>query len=417
MKRRTLLLGSGALLTASLGTTATHATIQEAVSIPDNANLFDPISPSTLIADPSTELAESVHTWDINFANSDGEVTSITADYGFGDAAGRFDELSSDDVTVELRQDGELTPVTIAADSYSGATATFDITDTEATADRRARVTIGTPEHGLENPPAGTYRPTLTVENASGTTDSYRAEYTVRGNDAGSITIAEPAQDHVFTAVPDGSGNHFEIDAVEIRGNTGNDLTEINYEVREGDTNGAIVAQKTARFSPQASYDPAGTPAETIHPDNGYSVTTDQVYTLTTVGEDADGNYASVTVQDTSGNQPSAIRIQEPSDGSHFTADTIDDEFVIAPVTVRDDDGDDDLTEVEYTVYEGDANGTVIGTETVTFRQVGWYTNDTVSVTPDDSSYTVQSDQQYTLVFTARDVDENFDTSEVTDTA
>lgn len=417
MKRRTLLLGSGTLLTVSLGATATHATVQDAVSVADHTNFLDPISPSTLIADPNTELAESVHTWDVNFSNSDDEITSITVDYGFADGAGSFDRVSSDDVAVEFRQNGELTPVTIAADSYSGSTATFDITDTDTTAERRARVRIGTPDHGLENPPAGTYRPTLTFETASRTTDTYRAEYTVRDNDAEKITVGEPGADHLFTAVPAGSGNRFEIDTVDIRADDGTDLTEVSYEVREGTTDGTIIAEKRVSFNPQTSYDPSGTPAEIISPDDGYSISTDQLYTLTALGTDTDGNYDSATVQDTSGNQPSAISIQDPSDDSQFTADPVADEFVIAPVTVRDDDTDNDLTEVEYTVYEGDTNGTVVATETVTFRQTGWYTNDAVSVTPDDASYSVQNGQQYTLLFTARDVDENSDTSEVTDTA
>ncbi|TQQ81299.1 hypothetical protein EGH24_09250 [Halonotius terrestris] len=416
MKRRTFILGGGTLITLSLGATATNASLQDTVAAAGDFRILSDPEPPTLATDPSTEGAESIHTWDVDFTNNDEDVTSITADYDFGTETASFDELSSDDVTVEFRQNGSLTTIDLKTRDYSGATATFEIADnTDTTAARRAKATIGTPENGLENPGDGTYTPTLTFNTASGQTETYEADFTARVNNAGAINVAKPTQDKDFTAVPDGNGNQFEIDAVDVRDDDGDDdLTGVNYEVREGDTNGTIVAQKSVNFTAQATYSPN---SETIQPEDGYNVKTDQLYTLTTLGEDADGNYDSATVQDTSGNQASAIRIQDPSSNSDFTADISADEFVVENVDVRDDDGDDDLVEVYYEVHEGDVDGAIVGTKTVTFSATSRYRNNqNPEVIQSDSDYTLENDQLYTVVVQGRDIDDNTASVSVQDT-
>lgn len=417
MNRRTFILGGGSLITLSCGATATNAALAGSATLTTDFRILPFTGPPTLTTDPPTESVESIHTWNLDFTGAE-NVASITAEYDFGTEAGSFDELTSDDVTVEFLQDGVLTPMTLDTKIYGGSTATFELTDSDTTASIRVRVTIGTPENGLINPSDGTYTPTLTFENDNGETETYQGELTTRINDSTAVNVSKPTQDQRFTAVPDGQGNVFELDQVDIGDNDGDDdLVEVNYEVREGGTSGTIVGQKTVSFGATARYQPSTSPAETIQPNDGYSIATGQTYTLTTVGEDADGNYASATVQDTSGNSGSAITIQSPSKDSEFTADVGDNQFEVSSVDVRDNDGDDDLVEVAYEVNEGDVDGTTVGTKTVTFNPTSRYRNNnqTEIVQPDDG-YSLNDNQQYTLVVQGRDADDNIASATVQDT-
>jgi hypothetical protein len=415
MKRRTLILGGGALATLSLSVTATNAALVDTISAAADFRVLSYREPRSLTTDPSTEFAESIHTWEVDFSNTDDDIASITADYDFGSETASFNEVSSGDVTVEFEQNGSLTTLTLAADSYSGATATFDITDNDTTCEGRAKITIGVPENGLENPGSGTYEPLLTFENSSGGKIGWEGELPIQANNAGAINIAKPTKDQSFTAVPDGQGNQFEVDSVDIRDNDGDDdITEVNYEVREGGTNGTIVGQESTSFAATATYSPSGT--VTIQPNSGYSIQSGQTYTLTTTGQDTDGNYDNETVQDTAGNQSSAVTINKPSSDSAFTASVSNGQFEIDSVDVRDNDGDDDLVEVYYEVHEGDLAGTVVGTRTETFSQTGKYAPSGTQVVQPDGSYSLKNDQLYTLVVQGTDVDENSSSTSVQDT-
>ena len=142
---------------------------------------------------------------------------------------------------------------------------------------------------------------------------------------------------------------------------------------------------------------------------------------------EADGGSFSVTTTSTveaqSGNVVGAIRIQKPSRDQEFTAVTPrgngGNVFEVRSVDVRDDDGDDDLVEVAYEVREGGANGTIVGSKTVTLAPTGRYNpsgNPSEEIVP-NAGYTIQSGQQYTLTVTGTDADGNVETSTVGDTA
>jgi hypothetical protein len=131
------------------------------------------------------------------------------------------------------------------------------------------------------------------------TTSSVEAE---SGTIAGAVRIQKPLQDQDFTAAPPqgNQGNRFEIKQVDVQDDdSDDDLVEVAYEVREGSTSGTVVAQKTVSFAATNRYKLNGNPAETITPNSGYTIQSGQLYTLTVTGTDADGNFATSTVQDT----------------------------------------------------------------------------------------------------------------------
>ena len=267
--------------------------------------------------------------------------------------------------------------------------------------------------------------PTLSIQ----TTGSVTAE---TGNVVGAVRIQKPLQDQDFAAIPQqgNQGHRFEIAAVDVRDNDGDDdLVEVAYEVREGGSGGTVVAEKTVTFPPSNRYNPNGNPAETITPDAGYAIQSGQLYTLTVTGTDADGNVDTSTVQtgdsggSQPGNDPTAIRIQKPLQDQEFTAATPQgtqgNRFEVRQVDVRDNDGDNDLIEVSYKVRVGGATGTVVAEKTVSFAATNRYNpNSTPAevVTP-NSGYTIQSGQLYTLTVTGTDADGNTDISTIEDTA
>jgi hypothetical protein len=131
------------------------------------------------------------------------------------------------------------------------------------------------------------------------TTSSVEAE---SGAIAGAVRIQKPLQDQEFTAaLPQGNrGNMFEVKSVDVRDDDGDDdLISVVYEIREGGSNGSIVGDKSVTFSPSNRYKPNGNPAEEINPDGGYTIQSGQLYTMSVTGTDADGNFATSTVQDT----------------------------------------------------------------------------------------------------------------------
>jgi hypothetical protein len=127
-------------------------------------------------------------------------------------------------------------------------------------------------------------------------------------------------------------------------------------------------------------------------------------------------------VESQSGNQKGAVRIKAPVNDNKFTANlpqgNSGNDWDVDKVDIRDDDGDDDLTEVKFEVS---VSGTgVVGSEKVTLNSAAEYkltgNQLPLKITPDDPNYTIQSGTQYTLTTTGTDADGNFNTSTVDDT-
>jgi len=269
-----------------------------------------------------------------------------------------------------------------------------------------------------------TVQPNQSLGLASGAGITYDVELSSPTNDPSAVLIDKPVQDQTFTAVPDSQGNVFEVDAVDVRDDDSDaDLIEVDYEIREGGTSGTVVGKETVDFAETNRYNPSGSPAETISPDAGYSIQTDQLYTLTVTGTDANGNFDTSTVQNISGSGAPAVRVQEPSQDQDFAAlpDGQGNQFEVQAVQVSDNDNDDDIVEVSYDVYEGGPGGTLVAQRTDTLSATDQYqpNNDPAVVVDSnsftDSSYTVNEDTQYTLTVTGTDADGNIATSTVQD--
>ncbi|TQQ82587.1 hypothetical protein EGH24_03810 [Halonotius terrestris] len=166
-------------------------------------------------------------------------------------------------------------------------------------------VTLGSGNSGIVDITAkttGTIGYTVTANGDRFTVETTGSVEAEVGNVTGAVVIQKPVIDPDFTAaLPQGNrGNVFEIRNVDIRDNDDDDdLVEVAYEVREGGSNGTLVGEKTVTLEPTAQYSPKGNPAEVVEPNAGYTVQSGQRYTLTVRGTDADGNFATSTVEDT----------------------------------------------------------------------------------------------------------------------
>lgn len=117
-----------------------------------------------------------------------------------------------------------------------------------------------------------------------------------------------------------------------------------------------------------------------------------------------------------SGNKSGAVSISRLTG---FAADTDQDEWTIDQVMVEDNDGDDDLDRVEYEIK--DDGGTVRATRTDSCGCNGGSKyqpngNPAVTIEPDDSGYSIPSDETFTLTVRGYDTDGNsdFETRETT---
>lgn len=131
---------------------------------------------------------------------------------------------------------------------------------------------------------------TGTVESQSG------------NNKAAAIRIKSPVNDNKFTANPPqgNSGNDWDVEAVDIQDDDGDDdLTEVKFEVTVSGT--GVVGSKTVTLNSAAEYKLSGNelPLKITPDDPGYTIQSGTQYTLTTRGTDADGNFATSTVDDT----------------------------------------------------------------------------------------------------------------------
>lgn len=190
MKRRTLILGGGALASLSLGATATNASITDTVTSGANFQVVAELSSAvtSFTIDPDTENTESQHVWELDIPSNE-EIDRIEANYDFGSEGASFDPLGSGDVTVEfLGSSGNPTfnEVTLVSANYTGSTATFDI-DGGATVNEDARITIGgdvsAGDPGIVNPSSGSYEPTLEVFETDGDSLTYSTTLTTSTGD------------------------------------------------------------------------------------------------------------------------------------------------------------------------------------------------------------------------------------------
>ena len=125
----------------------------------------------SLDLDPAGANESSVHTWSTGFVDFDGEVDTITTAYSGGDEGASFDGLTNDDITVEITRDGETSPTEISVnnDSYSGSTATFDLSgvfNTDIDGDVIVEI------DGIENPGSGDYEADITLDGDNDTVSS-----------------------------------------------------------------------------------------------------------------------------------------------------------------------------------------------------------------------------------------------------
>jgi hypothetical protein len=114
-----------------------------------------------------------------------------------------------------------------------------------------------------------------------------------------------------------------------------------------------------------------------------------------------------------SGNVKGAVRIKYV-DKFKANAQGSNDDWSIKEVKVADEDGDADLASVEYEITDSD--GTIRATRTDSASGAEYKVKN-VTIQPDDSSYQLQTGEQYTLTVTAYDEDGNYDTQTETDTA
>lgn len=132
--------------------------------------------------------------------------------------------------------------------------------------------------------------PSLSLE----TSGSVEAE---SGNVKGAVVINHPTKDKDFTA--DTGDDRFEVAKVDVKDDQApDDLDRIEFRVKEGGSSGTVVGSKDVSFpAGTGRYDPNS--GEVIQPDSGYSIQPGTLYALTIKAFDADGNFASETVEDT----------------------------------------------------------------------------------------------------------------------
>ncbi|MFB6308205.1 MAG: hypothetical protein ABEH35_02655 [Haloarculaceae archaeon] len=147
----------------------------------------------------------------------------------------------------------------------------------------------------------GTITYSISVSSSSLAIETAGSVEAESGNVKGAVRIKKPVQDKDFTA--DRSSNVFAVDQVDIVDDDGDsDLDRIEFRVREGGGAGTVVGAFDETNPPGDQYSPKGKgndPAVSIQPESGYTITANTTYALTVTGYDADGNFTSETVEDT----------------------------------------------------------------------------------------------------------------------
>ncbi|TQQ82340.1 hypothetical protein [Halonotius roseus] len=166
MKRRNFILGGGLLATLSLGTTATNASLADAVSTAaDFRVLAEKEINAKLEAVDTTEFETTTHTWDGMPFTSDGQtIVEIQADYNFNGSGG-FDTVDEGATIIEFYSDrgDRRREATFNLQNVNGATATFQITGgQEVIVDSNGSTNVSIDIVNFENPETGNYSAELT---------------------------------------------------------------------------------------------------------------------------------------------------------------------------------------------------------------------------------------------------------------
>ena len=265
MKRRTLLVGLGSIVTGSGVVLQTNA--YTSVSGDRDVTLDTTDGSNALVGivgqGPVKKNAKEAM---VEFTNNTGETVTVTT-------------------TLQTCTDGTL----YNNQGDSGCSVTVTVMPGNA-----RYVDIESAVTGAVN-----YSISVTSSSLSVTTD--RTIQAESGNTFGAIRLQAPSKDDDFTAVRGNGQNsdEFRIKSVDVRDEDGDaDLDRIEFEVEEGGTGGTVVGSLTIDSLPGDRYNPNGTPAAAFSPDAGYSITANTTYALTVTAYDADGNFESVTVED-----------------------------------------------------------------------------------------------------------------------
>lgn len=124
-----------------------------------------------LSTEPDTAFSPSVHTWQyFDDLVYNGEIDTITVDYPQGTS---FDGLTDEDVTVtmtrQLSSGKDTSQISVNSDSYSGSTATFDLSG-RSTTDYAGFIKVEI--DGVENPSSGSYTADITFNGDDTVTKS-----------------------------------------------------------------------------------------------------------------------------------------------------------------------------------------------------------------------------------------------------
>ena len=180
--------------------------------------------------DPEDADEEATHTWEIEEVDFGEDIDYITADYtGTGVS---FDEISNDEVTVELTGDGDDEPTDVGLagnNEYEGESVDigFGLFD-DSSSTGAANVII----EDLANPEfGGTYEATLAFVGNDGTTLTYTEEFELTGDEAPNLEVTDLEPEEA--TIDEGD----EIDVSATVTNTGGSADDRPVELRiDGDT-------------------------------------------------------------------------------------------------------------------------------------------------------------------------------------
>lgn len=202
------------------------------------------------------------------------------------EAMAEFVDNASDTMTITVSLDTLSDGTLYDNEGESGSSVTFTVEPGNSQfVDIEAAVT-GTISYSVS-----VSSPSLSIQ----TTGSVESE---AGNVVGAVQVHKPSKDQAFTAHT--GRQRFEVKSVDVRDEElPNNLDRIEFRVKEGGSGGSVVGSLDVTDPPPDRYDPNGNPAVTIQPDSGYQIVQSTTYQLTIKGFDAEGNFDSSTVEDT----------------------------------------------------------------------------------------------------------------------
>jgi hypothetical protein len=185
----------------------------------------------TVTPDPAGAGQSSEHTWLLGDYTSGGDqIDTVVLDYSGTGAS--FDGLDNNDVTVTLTRQLSSGPdrssININQDSYSGETATIDLSGTQDTSvvdDPNGNPNIEVVVNGVDNPPSkATYTPEIKLNLDTGATDTFPAQLEILDGPFFDVDITG-APSEVF------EGDTFDIDYEVTNIGTQTDTQDIELEV------------------------------------------------------------------------------------------------------------------------------------------------------------------------------------------